>query len=85
MKAEIKAIEDKKTWKFVPLPYGYKAVKNKWVYKTKKDANQNISRHRASLVVKGLTQHCGIDYDELFAPVAKYPTVRLILELATDK
>ena len=85
MKYEIKAIEKKKTWKLVPLPDGYKAVKNKWVYTTKKDTNQNISRHRARLVAKGFTQRRGIDYDEVFAPVAKYSTLRLILALATDE
>lgn len=67
---------NKHTWKLVPLPTGSKPVKSKWVYATKIDANNKATRNRARLVAKGFTQRYGIEYDEIFAPVAKYSTVQ---------
>ena len=79
MDEEIRQIDSKGTWKLVEPPVGVRPVKNKWVYFSKLDANGKLKRRRARLVAKGFTQAKGIDYDEVFAPVAKYTTVRLML------
>ncbi|KAH9789507.1 Integrase catalytic domain-containing protein [Citrus sinensis] len=56
MQEEIKALHKNKTWELVPLPRGRKAIGNKWVYKIKRDGNDQVERYRARLVVKGYAQ-----------------------------
>jgi len=70
------------TWTPADLPPGKKALSSKWVFKNKTNADGTI-RHKARLVVRGFEQREGIDFKETFAPVAKFPTVRIMLALAT--
>nr|GEY25463.1 ribonuclease H-like domain, reverse transcriptase, RNA-dependent DNA polymerase [Tanacetum cinerariifolium] len=79
---EIDSINKNKTWKLATLPDNHMAIGLKWVFKTKRDGNGNIIKHKARLVSKGYVQEHGIDYDEVFAPVARMETVRLILALS---
>ena len=71
-------------WDLVPKPASANVVTCKWVYKTKEDAKGNTVRRKARLVARGFTQVEGIDYEETFAPTAKFVTVRLIISLATN-
>jgi hypothetical protein len=82
MKVEMGAITKNNTWKLVSLPEGHKAIGLKWVYKIKKDASGKITKYKARLVAKGYVQKMGIDFEEVFAPVARIETVRLIIALA---
>lgn len=70
MKDEIQSIEDNDTWELTSLPENRKAIGSKWVYKIKTDASGEIKQHKARLVAQGFTQKFGVDYDEVFAPVA---------------
>ena len=84
MDEEIKSIQKNDTWELASLPNGHKAIGVKWVYKAKKNSKGEVERHKARLVAKGYSQRAGIDYDEVFAPVARLETVRLIISLAAQ-
>nr|GEW33120.1 zinc finger, CCHC-type [Tanacetum cinerariifolium] len=84
MKVELDSINRNNTWELTTLPKGHKAIGLKWVFKTKKDANGNIIKHKARLVAKGYIQQHGIDFEEVFAPVARMETVRLLLAIAAS-
>ncbi|KAH9714593.1 hypothetical protein KPL71_020713 [Citrus sinensis] len=81
MQEEIEALHKNKTWELVPLPRGRKAIGNKWVYKIKRDGNDQAERYRARLVVKGYAQKECIDFNEIFSPVVRLTTVRIVLAM----
>jgi hypothetical protein len=85
MDSEIAAIESNNTWELVELPAGAKKIGVKWVYKTKYNEQGKIEKHKARLVAKGYSQQQGIDYKEVFAPVARWDTIRTILAIAAEK
>lgn len=66
MHEEIEALHRNKTWELVELPKSRKTIGNKWVYKIKRDCNEQVERYRARLVVKGYAQKEGIDFNKIF-------------------
>ncbi|WVZ76853.1 hypothetical protein U9M48_024780, partial [Paspalum notatum var. saurae] len=82
---EILSIEENNTWRLVDPHAGQRPIGLKWVYKLKKDAAGSIVKHKAPLVAKGYVQQAGIDFDEVFAPVARLDSVRLLLALAAQE
>ncbi|KAF5794275.1 putative RNA-directed DNA polymerase [Helianthus annuus] len=85
MKTEIEAIKRNNTWCLTELPKGKKIIGLKWIFKVKKDPTGKITKYKARLVAKGYVQKKGIDVEEVFAPVARLETVRLILALAVKE
>nr|GEX77152.1 putative ribonuclease H-like domain-containing protein [Tanacetum cinerariifolium] len=67
------------------LPYGKRAIGTKWIYKNKKDERGIVVRNKARLVAQGYTQEEGIDYDEVFAPIARIEAIRPFLAYASFK
>nr|GEV16190.1 putative ribonuclease H-like domain-containing protein [Tanacetum cinerariifolium] len=72
-------------WTLVDLPYGKRAIGTKWIYKNKKDERGIVVRNKARLVGQGYTQEKGIDYDEVFALVARIEAIRLFIAYASFK
>ena len=72
---------ENKTWELVNLPRGRKVLQNKWVYRIKHEGDEKKERYIAKLVVKGFSQKEGIDFTEIFSPVVKMSSIRVILGL----
>ncbi|GJR78482.1 putative ribonuclease H-like domain-containing protein [Tanacetum coccineum] len=83
MQEEMQQFINQMVWKLVPLPEGKIAIGIKWILKNKKDARGIVVRNKARLVAQGHRQEEGIDYDEVFAPVARIKTIRLFLAFAS--
>ena len=58
-------------------------VSLKWIYKTKHSADNRIEKYKARFVARGFSKKEGIDYEETFAPVARYTSIRTVLALAS--
>ncbi|GJW06095.1 putative ribonuclease H-like domain-containing protein [Tanacetum coccineum] len=68
-------------WILVDLPFGKKAIGTKWVFRNKRDERSIVVKNKARLVAQGHRQEEGIDYDEVFAPVARIEAIRLFFDL----
>jgi hypothetical protein len=82
---EFTSIEHNGTWALVDLPPGVCPIGLKWVYKIKRDAASLITKYKGRMVAKGYVQRPNIDFDEVFAPVARLESVRLLLALAATE
>nr|GEW52199.1 hypothetical protein [Tanacetum cinerariifolium] len=67
----------------VDLPHGKRAIGTKWVLRNKKDERGIVIRNKARLVTQGHLQEEGIDYEEVFAPIARIEAIRLFLAYAS--
>ncbi|GJT60702.1 putative ribonuclease H-like domain-containing protein [Tanacetum coccineum] len=85
MQEELLQFKLQEVWTLVDLPYGKRAIGTKWVFRNKKDERGIVIRNKARLVAQGYTQEEGIDYDEVFAPVARIEAIRLFLAYASFK
>ena len=78
MKDEMDSLLGNQIWELTELLVGKKALHNKWVYRIKNE-HDGSKRYKARLVVKGFQQKKGIDYSEIFSPIVKMSTIRLVL------
>ena len=74
----------KDVWEIVPRPEEKSVVTSKWLYKIKYAVDGNNEKYKARFVARGVSQVEGIDYDETFAPVARYTSIRAIISIATE-
>ena len=82
MEEEMQSLHKNKTWEVVPLPVGKTAIGCKWVYKRKEDHTKSCGiRYKSRLVAKGFAQKEGVDYNEIFSPVVKHTSIRVLLSL----
>nr|GEY60352.1 putative ribonuclease H-like domain-containing protein [Tanacetum cinerariifolium] len=83
MQEELLQLKIQNVWTLVDCPKGVRPIGTKWVLKNKKDERGIVIRNKAKLVVQGHTQEEGIDYDEVFALVARIEAIRLFLAYAS--
>ena len=84
MQDEMKSLHENHSFELVKLPKGKRALKNRWVYIVKQEEHTSQPRYKAGLVVKGFSQKKGIDFDEIFPPVVKMSSIRVVLGLAAS-
>jgi hypothetical protein len=85
IKEEIDALERNKTWTIAPIPAGRTPITSTIKFKRKLDSIGNTSRFKARLVARGFQQKEGIDYDEIYSPVVKMDSIRILLAIAASE
>ena len=82
MDEEIESLIKNKTWKLIVRPEKRKTVSCKWIFKVKEGVSDaEPSRFKAWLVARGFTERERIDFNEIFSPVVKHASIRVILAL----
>ncbi|GJV54141.1 putative ribonuclease H-like domain-containing protein [Tanacetum coccineum] len=85
MQEELLQFKLQEVWTLVDLSNGKRAIGTKWVFRNKKDEREIVIRNKARFVAQGYTQEEGINYDEIFSPVARIEAIRLFLAYASFK
>ena len=70
-------------WEIVSRPEGKSVVTSRWLYKIKHGADGSIEKYKARFAARGFSQKEGVDYDETFAPVARYTSIGSIIAIAS--
>nr|GFA13958.1 retrovirus-related Pol polyprotein from transposon TNT 1-94 [Tanacetum cinerariifolium] len=83
MQEKLLQFKMQKVWVLVDLPHGKRAIGTKWVFRNKKDERGIVVRNKAILVAQGHTKEEGINYEEVFALVARIEAIRLFLAYAS--
>nr|GFC96959.1 copia protein [Tanacetum cinerariifolium] len=83
MQEELLQFKIQRVWTLVDCPKGARPMGIKWALKNKKDKRGIVIRNKAMLVAQGHTHEEGIDYDEVFAPIARIEAIRLFLAYAS--
>ncbi|GJT37401.1 putative ribonuclease H-like domain-containing protein [Tanacetum coccineum] len=83
MQEELLQFKLQQVWILVDLPSRKRAIRTKWVFRNKKDERGIVIRNKARFVAQGHRQEEGIDYEEVFTPVARIEAIRLFLAYAS--
>jgi hypothetical protein len=81
MVEEMESMDKNEAWDLVELLTGRNPIGNKWVFKKKLNAKGKVEKYKSRLVAKGYSQVEGIDFGEMFSPVAKLTSIRFILSV----
>jgi len=81
---KIQVLRYNHTWSLVLFHPSMNFVGSRWVYRIKHRVDGNIERYKAHLVARVFTKQEGIDYSEMFGPVTKQATVRLVFSIAVS-
>jgi hypothetical protein len=82
MVEESDSIVKNSAWEIVPRPVDKSVVGSRWIYKVKQVVDGSLEKYKARFVARGFSQIEGIDYDETFAPIARYYSIRSIISLS---
>ena len=84
MQEEYSSIMKNDVWEVVPSPEGKFVVTSKWLYQVKHATDGSIEKFKARFVARGFSQVGGVDYEETFAPLARYTSIRSIISIAAE-
>jgi len=84
MMEEYASIMKNDVWEVVPRLDEKSVIGLKWIYKFKHAADGSVEKFKARFVAKGFSQKEGVDYDETFAPVARYTSIRAVISIAVE-
>jgi hypothetical protein len=84
MAEEHQSIMKNEVWEIVPRPKEKSVVTSKWVYKIKHAVDGSVDKYKARFMARGFSQKEGEDYDETFAPVARYTSIKAIISLVAS-
>jgi hypothetical protein len=84
MMEEYQSIMKNDVWDIFSKREGNSIVTSKWIYKMKHIVDGSIKRHKTIFFSRGFSQVEGIDYDEKFAPFARYTSIQMIISPATS-
>jgi hypothetical protein len=84
MHEELNNFKRNKVWTLVKMPNDCQnVIETKWIFQNKQDANGIVTQNKARLVAQGFSQVEGIDYREIFAPVGRLESIRILLAYAS--
>ncbi|OWZ10540.1 Gag-pol Polyprotein [Phytophthora megakarya] len=87
MLAELQSLKDHETWKLVPRKPAKdtKVITCRWVFAVKRDERGCVKRFKARLVIHGFKQQKGVNYNETYAPVIRFETIRAAIYYAVQR
>eukprot|EP00253_Pinus_taeda_P003159 PITA_03159 len=80
---EMTSLHKNEAWDLMEFPAGRKPIGNKWVFKKKTNAKGKVEKYKDRLVAKGYSQVPGIDFCDIFSPVAKITSIILLLSVVS--
>ena len=84
MKSKMESLRKNETWTLVDRPSSQRVVGCKWFFKVKEGAGKDEKpRYKAMLVARGFTQVFGIDFNEVFLPMVRHISIRVLLAIPT--
>jgi len=82
---ELEMLKTAGTGELVNAPNEANVIGSKWVFQAKKDAAGNVVRYKAKLVAQEFSQVLGVNYFDMFAPVARLASIRTVLAFAASE
>jgi hypothetical protein len=74
-----------KTWILTELPLGKIPISTRWLFRVKQKVDGSLHKRKAKLVARGFEQVQSLDYEDTFAPVVKWATIRMLVALAAQR
>ena len=82
----MESLQKNKTWELVKRPLDRKIITCKWVFKKKEGISPTEGiKYKARVVARGFSQEKGVDYTEIFSPVVKHASIRVLLAMVVHQ
>eukprot|EP00253_Pinus_taeda_P001864 PITA_01864 len=81
---EYNSIVRNSAWEIVPRPEVKLMVGLRWIYKVRQATDRSVEKYKERFFARGFSQIEGIDYEEKFAPLVRYSSIRTILALSAQ-